>query len=380
MTWRKTTSPLTPIKQVRFINIIIVGNNRGTEYHYLTKAGDVVSNVEPYYDRMTAWDCEQEEFIRFNEGFDYAGLLDKDGKIVIKPKYLALSPVQNGMLEAVQGGEFVKYNSDNNYDIIVQQFHSYRWKGSQHLLLDTSGKVLVKNFKHRESLDFRSLLIDKKPNMDPVRESFKATDGSYYSFINHEKEFLQWFNDVVKSDLSKEALLGYLYDSVTIEDSRPTQSVTPYILDKKFFVDRYYGILLLALEELPRIEIQKLMEPSPYRGFDFANEFQRDVNFCTRYGQGKFCNLCGQHDHRAYPVMQLFVRVWGDIDSFFYRDYTLRFMRTDAGYRLFKVELRTIDWAFYCRHTQEEFCILWRQREETSKQEASKQPNVSTSE
>jgi hypothetical protein len=71
---------------------------------------------------------------------------------------------------------------------------NYKFIGGREMLIDTLNNVLVDNFfpEKKENLNFFSMQKTATPHPDTIRESFLARDGSYYSFINFEKEFKQW--------------------------------------------------------------------------------------------------------------------------------------------------------------------------------------------
>jgi hypothetical protein len=56
--------------------------------------------------------------------------------------------------------------------------------------MDTNNNILIENFDPDDNLNFFSLEITKTPHPDTLRRSFLAKDGSYYSFVGFEKEFM----------------------------------------------------------------------------------------------------------------------------------------------------------------------------------------------
>ena len=339
---RRYYASKNPFSLLRFLNIVAVSEPRGQPY-YLTKDGKKVGKGQVYSNPVgRVFECEKEGFVRFKSK-GLVGLMGKDGTIVVPAKYTALSSVSNGMLEASVGGKFLL---DRDYpgpftNSDLFQFAPHNWKGGQPMLLDTQNRVLVKNFRHgSDNLDFRSVLIEDKPSSDPIRDSFLATDGRYYSFINHEKEFKHWLANEFLEDLSKDGLIRSSYKTIRAVEVKKYESVGVTHASAPF-VEQHYDLLLLSLNELLEVR-NEIVARLTKEDSDFVFEFEREWLLpCKDYEQ--FCGLCNDYNYGAYPIMMLIhKRLFGDTSDAKHMDYNLRFIRTDAGFRLFEFVWDTV--------------------------------------
>ncbi|HMA64140.1 MAG TPA: WG repeat-containing protein, partial [Chitinispirillaceae bacterium] len=162
---------------------VVEGEGDSAKPYYLTKTGKIVGADSLYLFDNTP-DCENEGFIRFyDRKTDQTGLLDRSGTVVIPAVYSELSSVTNGLLYGLLNAE--KKCDDPDCE------HYYRHGGTC-VLLDTTNTILVDNFNDSTDINFYSLLKSSNPSPDPNRVSFKAKDGSYYSFVDYQKEFRTW--------------------------------------------------------------------------------------------------------------------------------------------------------------------------------------------
>jgi len=175
----------------KFNDIIAVGEDVDGKWerYYFTKSGKTFGRDSVYFTGEGETDCESEGFIRFMtfEGifYKYMRMFNKNGDVVVPAKYNYLTRVRNGMIIAQENAEKKCLDSDCEHSGFV---------GGKEMLLDTLGNILVDNFSLYEidSLNFFSIQKTKTPHSDTIRKSFLARDGSYYSFINIDREFEQW--------------------------------------------------------------------------------------------------------------------------------------------------------------------------------------------
>jgi hypothetical protein len=238
------------------------------------------------------------------------------------------------MVEVIEGGSLIEYDGDG-YDV-MELFRFDRWEKGKHQLLDTKNRVLVKKFGHSYmNLDFHSLSIDSKPSTDPIRDSFLGTNGQYYSFINHEKEFIHWWTDEFLPDLTKENFLRYAYDFIlgyeTIGYTRPRVIRD----DKVSFINQHYDRMVLGFEHVSGIRQDIAMNALTTSSYENLNYYRVLLRNCD--GFERFCNICSDHNHEIYPVIHLAIRNKEGDPSKVVR-YNIEFIRTDAGYRLFHFE------------------------------------------
>jgi uncharacterized protein YacL (UPF0231 family) len=297
----------------KFENIIAVTeeiNGQGKSY-YLTKQGKIVGRDSLYiFDNGS--DCESEGFIRFRDHkTDKAGMFNKNGDIVIPAKYNDLTRVRNGMIIALQGAK-KKYWEGGEH---------YTWIDGQELLIDTNNSILIDNFKLDNKLNFFSLEKTKTRHSDSIRKYFLAKDGSYYSFIDFEKEFRQWIRKELINDLTKERLVSISYDTITWESTDGWAKTGKVKLITDNFTILKNGLL-------------EILQPTTdyFISSDGLNQFMYEGTEFEKY-----YNNCGESKDWIYPTMSIVISHTNKKD---FSQNHYEFLRTDNGYKLISLTIR----------------------------------------
>jgi hypothetical protein len=299
----------------KFDDIIAVTEEVNDKWsgYYITKTGKIFGRDSLYiFDNGS--DCESEGFIRFRDSkTDKAGMFDKNGDIVVPAEYNDLTRVRNGLIIALKGA--VK--------IYLEGGEHYSWIGGTELLIDTKNNVLIDNFKFDDNINFYSLIISKLPHPDTSRQNFKAVDGQYYSFIDFDKEFQAWLRANLLENFTKENLLRVTYDEVTFWNEQNGWTKEP----KKNFIERNYELIKSKLIELNFDNCQYNifndgLNPFIYNSDDFES----------------FYNNCGESKDWIYPVKNIVIT--HKVNDDFLQDH-FDFLRTDNGYKLISMTIRT---------------------------------------
>nr|WP_322624958.1 WG repeat-containing protein [uncultured Flavobacterium sp.] len=243
--------------------------NNGYDFYHVTYDGRIVARDSVYLPDLDT-DCENEGHIRFwdkKKRDSRTGLLNAKGEVVIPAVYSDMEPSVNGLVNCLEGAKLKNIEGE-----------IYRYVGGHHVLRDTLGTILIKNFEPKKGTPyFCSLRITDAPDPDPLRESFKTTKGNYYSFLILEKEMEQWFFNhfcIVRSlvDLKK-----LCFEEVSFNGS--SQPVTSDCLTENEFKEIKESTLTSRLK--PRISIWGL--PS----FD-REKYKAFFDYCGKYKQSKY--------------------------------------------------------------------------------------------
>jgi hypothetical protein len=300
----------------RFDHIIAVAeeNNGKWQSYYLTKAGKITGRDSLFIFDNTP-DCESEGFIRFHDRkTDRMGLFNRNGDIVIPTGYNAMTRVMNGMLVVLKDAEKKYWDTTGHSDC-----NHYSWVGGKEMLLDTLGNVLAEDFRLADNLNFFSAKKTAQPDADTTRTNFRAKGGGYLSFTNFEKEFRTWLSSELFPGLTAEKLIAASCDSIT------WWSTDEWVrTNKTAFVNNNFELLKNGL-----LEIQ---QPGAdyFIGNDGLNQFMYEGREFENY-----YNNCGESKQWIYPVMNIVVS---------HSDLTqnnFSFLRTEKGYRLIEVTLRS---------------------------------------
>lgn len=298
----------------KFDNIIAVSEEIHGKWqnYYLTKSGLLVGRDSLYY-FDNSFDCECDGFIRFRDhNKDLAGMFNKHGEIAIPAEYNDLKNVRNGMIMALKGAE----------KIYLEGGEHYRWIGGQEVLIDTLNNTLVENFPVSHSINFYSLERTKSPHSDSTRVSFLASDGTYYSFVDFEKEFSQWIRNELLSDLTVDRLLEISYDTITWESQNAWAKTSKDKLIRNNF-NILKGAMLDILDPKSEFSIS----------IDGLNQFMfNDAEF------DKYFNNCGESKDWIYPTLSIIIS--HNVKNDLVQDY-FEFLRTDDGFKLISITLRS---------------------------------------
>lgn len=298
-----------------FENIIAVSEEENGKWksYYLTKQGKVVGRDSLFvFDNGP--DCENEGFIRFTDRkTDKMGMFDSQGNIKIPAQYSALTKVRNGMIVALKDAEKQK---DGEY---------FFWIGGKNFLIDINNKILVEDFKYDANINFYSLEKTKEPSKDETRDSFKAVDGQYYSFINYDKEFKHWLKNTLLSNVSKANLEKHSFDKITYwkePDGWINESKTK-------FIEQNYTLLKLKLQQLNAKKTDYFISSDGLNQFIYESE-EYSIYF----------NNCNESKDWQYPTMDIVINPKNKLDSG--QDH-FEFLRTENGYKLISVSFAKND-------------------------------------
>jgi len=297
----------------RFENIIAASENvpGGWKTYYLTRSGREVGRDSLYLFDNTP-DCESEGFIRFRDRkTDKTGTFDRNGKVAIPAGYSDMSSVNNGMIMALKDA----------YRKVWEGGEHFSWVGGQEMLIDTANRVLIDTFKYSDVLDFYSVQRSAAPSADAIRESFRGTDGQYYSFINTDREFATWLKVLLSDTLTEERLAA-----VTGEEVYYWKEPDGWIhkTGAQFAADNF----ALLQQKLAQLDMGLL------DGVTFSEDLN-PFTFNTDRWQSYF-NNCGQALTSRYPFKVVVINSKTATGE--WQDH-LGFLRTAAGYKLVYVNI-----------------------------------------
>jgi hypothetical protein len=259
---------------VKIVSAKEVFNDKYYFYH-VTREGKIVAKDSYYFLDMDI-DCESEGHIRFwdrnRKTESRTGLLNGIGKVVIPAIYNDIEPCTNGLVNCLEGA---------TYKIIEGEI--YRYVGGHHVLRDTLGTILIKNFEPKKGTPyFYNLKITDAPDSDPLRESFKTTKGNYYSFLILEKEMERWFFNHFCTAASMEDLKKLCFKEIVFNGN--PEPITPNCLSGKQFREIKESILTAKVK--PRISIWGI---PPF----------------GRVSDKIFYDHCGNYKKSTYPIVEV---------------------------------------------------------------------------
>ncbi len=302
----------------KFDQIIAVmeDNNGKYETYYLTKSGKKVGKDSLHIFDNGA-DCESEGFIRFRDKeTEKVGMFDRNGNVAIPANYDALSRAHNGLIWALKGAKKKYWGTHKKSGC-----NHYSWSGGEETLIDTQNNILIEDFKYENALNFFTLEKTTQPHPDTVRKSFLAKDGSYYSFIDFEKEFRQWITQELIQDLTRERLIEISHDTITWTSENSWVKTHRNKLTQENFAILKSGLLEILEPETDYWVSKDGPNPFMYQWKEYD----------------KYFNNCGESKDWIYPTMSIIIS-HGSKEDFSQNHYT--FLKTDNGYKLIDVTIR----------------------------------------
>ncbi|MDQ2752315.1 MAG: hypothetical protein M3R72_04755, partial [Bacteroidota bacterium] len=172
-------------------------------------------------------------------------------------------------------------------------------------------------------LNFYSLLISAKPNLDTTRISFRAKNKQYYSFINYKKEFEAWLKASVLNRLSKENLLKNSFEEISFwkDDSAWVNE------SKKKFIDDNFELIQPKLLQLNSSKCDYDIMNDDLISFVFNADIYKD-----------FYNNCEEFKSWIYPAMDVVISYKNKTDIL---QDNFEFLRTKDRYKLISVSLKS---------------------------------------
>jgi len=310
----------------KFNNIIGVmeESNHTISSYYLLKNGNKVGKDSLYVWDM-AFDCESEGMIRFrNTKTDKVGFFNTEGKVVIPAIYTEALPFRNG-IAVVYNGEKI-CDDGTQYDKNKPCEHWYLSTNKNTLLIDKKNKVLIKNFKYNNAIDFYSMRKNKTTEL-PYRSTQNGMNNNYYSFTNYKKEFLWWLKNIAN------------HIKETQYNSKDTFIVQRLI--HKSISEIYFSNMKQGTRETNKIKANKFIEGNleyltktlldiQKENIDFFISIRDlDSEIWNEPSYDKYFDDCGNALVTKYPVLSIVINQKHGEDS--YQDF-LSFLKTEEGF------------------------------------------------
>jgi hypothetical protein len=301
----------TTAQYVDHIVAVIEENEETYKAYYLTTDKKTVGFDSLWIVDNTP-DCESEGYIRFRDKLtDKVGLFNGKGEIAVPADYDELSKVLSGLVVALKGS--TKQYLDDEYEY-------YTRNGGRNFLININNEILIEDFPYNQNINLYSLKISSNPEIDESRVSYMGINGKYYTFIDYEKEFNNWFKTRFLDDFSSDVLLKHSFDSLFIEEDDNRLK-----LSKSDFTKNYFFLLNEKMNHIKASGSQ-------------LNSYMEDLNpfIFDSPSFEQFYNNCHEPRTEKYPVMT--VTVSNERNNPVFQN-TFSFLRTDKGYKLIAVTL-----------------------------------------
>jgi hypothetical protein len=308
-----------------FRNIIAVSESDFKQSYYLLKNGRKVGKDSLYIWDMT-YDCEQEGSIRFRDSItDRIGYFDKEGKEIIKALFNEAQPFYNGVATVIHDGKRVCADG-KPYDSSCEHWY---WDGIT-ALINKEGKIIADNIDGATiaNLNWYSMKVANQPADTNLYTSIKGVDNQFYTFIDYEKEFKQWFYSKFLAEVDAGRLQMNCFDEVMVEGLSKRKLRKSY--DKTAFTKIYSGVMQKKISMIKAGKIKSLFMNSQLNNYIYNGK---------RFA--KFYTDCKEPNMKRYPLLELLTNTYNSNGGILSQEH-LSFLRTDQGYKLIEVNWKSL--------------------------------------
>lgn len=302
------------------IAAVMQDSNEVIDSYYLLKDGTRFGKDSLYVFDMT-FDCEQEGFIKFiKPKTEKVGMFDEYGKVAIPAVYDDMTRFYNGVVVALTGAHKEYWDKDTSH----AGCNHWSWKGGKDVLINAKNELLIDSFTTNENLDYYTMLVTDKPLTEGHRVSFLGTNNKYYSFVDNERLFRNFLENVFLKDLTSKIIINHSYtDIVYWHEDKGWMAKEA----SQFVTDNYPKLLerLSALKDTASYAISiEDFTPMPeemYATFD------------------KYRNNCGYWNRRKFPVFNIIVTHNQQDGTFSHQD-NFTFLKTEAGIKFINCSMK----------------------------------------
>ena len=284
----------------------------------------VVVKDSVYVSDMT-FDCEQEGTIRFRDPVtDRVGFFGKNRKVIIPAAYNDARPFYNGLALVIHDGKRI---CEDGSTYVAGSCEHWLWDGIT-ALIDKSGVIVADSIDMMatENLNWYSCNLTDAPGDTTLYSSIKATNKSYYTFINYQKEFNTWFYQQFLNRLQTD-IPSYCFDELQVE------GVWKQKLKKKYskgnFLKKYGTVMKKKMQSIRTGEIETFIVTEDLNGLIFNTKKFKS-----------FYTACDEPDTAKFPSFDVITNHYNTKHELNYQEH-FSFLRTDKGYKLIAVALKS---------------------------------------
>jgi hypothetical protein len=322
-----------------FYNIVGVSEevNKKFRNYYLLKNGKKLGFDSTYIFDF-AFDCESEGKILFHDRKkDRVGFLDKNGAPLIPAMYNYASSFRNGVAIALRNARRKCHEGTDT----VRCEH-LGWTGGELVLINEKNEVLAdKITADMYHVNWYSMKVNAISGDTGISINIPGKNGLIYSFVDYEKEFMQWYKTVFLDQLSQPGFKEMIFPEVAFYGKDGMTS-----LGKDEFLQTYPA--KVSKEKFRPLSMYDMsISEDPY--FPFIFEPKKYTWFHT---------ACGEQNRYRFPVFSVLysyykrntrgnmpVSITGPSSTDFYKYYDIsrqdnfHFVKTPGGYKLFCVAI-----------------------------------------
>jgi hypothetical protein len=306
-----------------FKDVIAVIDGESHKGYYLNKKGKKFGMDSLYVFDFT-YDNLSDGKLRFRDKrTDKVGFFNSEGKVVIPALYNDATPFTNGFSVVLHSGNRICW--DGKPYSPANPCEHWGWKGKT-ALIDQSNKIIADNIylENYDDINWYQLKINRSIPDKTLYSSFKAKNGSYYSFLNFKKEFTTWFYKSYLKNIKTTAGNSAFYKTVyTNINNRSTRFYTT-----TEFIKKYKNTILQKTKAISKGVVKADILNDELNPFIYEQKLHPS-----------FYNKYGLPDKQKHPVFNVLVSHHTKNKTLDYQDH-LSFIRTDSGYKLFEVGLK----------------------------------------
>ena len=278
-----------------------------------------------YISDMTS-DCEQEGTIRFRDPVtDKVGFFGKNRKVIIPAAFNDARPFYNGLALVIHDGKRI---CEDGSAYVAGSCEHWIWDGIT-ALINTNGVIVADSIDMMatENLNWYSCKVTEEPGDTTLYSSIKATNKKYYTFINYQKEFNSWFYQQFLIRLQTD-ILSYCFDELQVEGLWKQKFRKKYSKGK--FLADYGTVVQKKMQAVRAGQIETFI----------VTEGLNALIYNTKKFK-PFYTVCDEPDTAKFPSFDVITNHYNTKHELNYQEH-FSFLRTDKGYKLIAVALKSI--------------------------------------
>lgn len=312
----------TTISPPKYFNHIIPIYNYKNKSYYLLKNGNKVAVDSLYISNDFELDCESENTIRFqSKKTRKIGFLNQNGKVIIPAIYNYAAPFYNDLAVVLKNA--TKTCFEVGKDSLSCEHPVF--KGGVTQIINSKNQLVIDSINTSVSpnLNWYSLKIFSKDKKLPNRVNFKGVNDQFYSFIDYDQEFKDWFYNefipIAKQNSVKDLQKVSFTEITTWSEKEQLWKVT----------SNTEAINITFSKKL--IEKIEYLFQNPKNSFFTATHLNPFIYENKNYDIFYDCN--GNSFTEKYPVYGFYIN-YTDKNRALKHQESFDFIRTNDGYKL----------------------------------------------
>ncbi|WP_432221338.1 WG repeat-containing protein [Flavobacterium sp. TMP13] len=307
----------------KYFNHIIPIFDLNNHNYYLLKNKQKIALDSVYISSDYELDCERENKIRFRDKKSRKiGFLNQNGNVIIPALYNYAAPFYNNLAVVLKNA--TRTCLEQGVDSLNCEHPIF--KGGITQLINDKNQLVVDSIDTAiaTNLNWYSLHVSATNKEQINRVSFKGVNGDFYSFIDYDKEFKNWFFNTFVPVVNQRSIkqlekLSFIELTTWSENEQIWKNNKNSEVINSEFVEKLVSKAQFLLE-------------NPKNSFFNSSDLNPYIYQNKNYDEFYDCN--GNLFKEKYPAYSFYINYVDANQSLEYQE-SIAFIKTEKGYKLF---------------------------------------------